>query len=145
MGSILEMTREQSDADKNHYYIFSFVIRKDDNFYFMVKIYYFNSTDIETGYKRISTIKYQICSNNKKSSSCFEAHPSNYIFCFFQDDKYKFTVNVYDPTLSIIKKLGKEIDSEDYAIGNENIFLKALHLTKNVGFFIYYKSISYKQ
>ena len=143
IGSIVEMTSMSSDTDKNHYYIFSFVTELDGKFYFIVKIYYFNSTDIKTGYKRTTNIRYQICSNNKKSSSCFEAHPSHYIFCFFQDSNYGFTINVYDSTLSINRKLEKEIDNEPYAIGNENIFLKALHLTQNVGFFIYYKSISY--
>ena len=135
-GSIFEMTR----IGNKKYYVISFITLDYSNYYFMIKLYTFNKTDIGRGSTRVIH-KYQQATS-KKSTCCFEAPPSNYIFCFFQDNYYRFTIHVYDPTLSLTKLFGKEFDSASYVAGNENLFMKALHLIQNAGFYIYYKTIS---
>ena len=132
-GSIFEM----KGSENKKYYVISFLTVD----YFMIKLYTFDTTDIGTGSTRIIFL-YQRATNKKKSTSCFEAPPSNYIFCFFQDNNYYFTIYVYAATLSLTKLFGKEFDYASYIAGNENLFMKALHLTQNAGFYIYYKTLS---
>ena len=106
----------------------------------MIKIYNFNSSNIEKGKTRVTYIS-EAASKTKRVASCFEAYPSNYIFCFFVDNNNFFRVNVYKPNFSIEKLITGDIDIASSNDGNEYIFMKALHLTENSAIFIYYKSI----
>ena len=142
IGFLFELENGLSNNDNKKYYALSFLTRDGRSYYFMLKYYYFTSNNIESGYIRVKH-KYQTCTYKKKVSSCFQAHPSNYIFCFFVDDNYKYKLHIYEPTSEMDKKFEDNIDTGENADGNENLFLKTLHLKENVGIFIYYKSISY--
>ena len=142
IGSIFELENGLSNNDNKRYYALSFLTKEGNTYYFMLKYYYFNSNNIVNGYIRVKQ-KYKTCTYNKKMSSCFQAHPSNYIFCFFVDSNFKYMLHIYEPTNEMNKKFEKDIDSGEFAEENERLFLKTIHLKGNVGIFIYYKSISY--
>ena len=138
IGSIFEL----KSIKQKKYYILSFLTENSGKYYFMFKLHFFNSTFIENG-NYIVTTKFRLISNNIKISSCFEAYSSTSIFCFFQNTDYSFTIYVYQSDVELEKKAETVIDTGSYAVGNENIFLKAIYLTQYAGFFIYYKSTSY--
>ena len=140
IGTIFEMSKDFSDNKK--YYIFSFTVLSESYYFYLTKIMTFNSTDISNGYSRIQ-YKTQFSSRLSKISSCFEAFPSYYIFCFCLDSEFNFKVFIYDSTLELDIKYSNYIDSTSEEEGDQNFFLKALHLKENVGFFLYYKTIIY--
>ena len=140
IGTIFEMSKEFYENDSKKYYIFSFISYYEGFYLFMTKIMCFNPTDISNGFTRI-TYKTEFTTNFGKIASCFEAFPSYYIFCLFLNDEYKFKVIVYESNLNLDEKYSKTIDFTSEEEGNENFFLKTLHLKENVGFFLYYKTI----
>ena len=141
VSSIFLMTKTPVDLDKKKYYIVSFLIYWTDGFYyFMCKIYYFNSTNINNGYERVVNKNY--LSANRRITSCFQSPTSLLIFCFYQSDAYNFHIIVYEPNLDLDEKTNKIIDSGDKSEGNIYIFFKGVCLLDNVGFYLYYKSIN---
>ena len=139
-SSIFLMKKLPNDNDKKKYYIISFIILNENSYYFMCKIYYFNSTDITNGYQRVVN-NYVQCAN-RRMTSCFQSPTTLYIFCFYQTIYYKFRVIVYEPNLNLTQKLEETIDNGESGNGNEYIFFKCIYLIDNVGFYLYYKSIS---
>ena len=139
-SSTFLMKKLPHDNDKKKYYIISFITYYKSLYYFMCKIYYFNSTDITNGYQRI--VNNYVISANRKMTSCFQSSTTQYIFCFYQNIEYNFTIIVYEPSLQLEEKLKATIDSGESGAGNEYIFFKGIYLINNVGFYLYYKSLS---
>ena len=142
IATIFEMTKESANIDNKNYYIISFLSKNNNYCYLMMKIFSFNSTNIITGNTR-EVFKFEYCSERRKIASCFETNPSNYVICFYLGNSYEFIVIIYAGYLNLEQIFIKDIDTGMEAVENENLFLKGIHLTKNVGFFIYYKGISY--
>jgi len=128
--------------DHKKYYFVSFLTYTNNLFYIMFKIYYFNSTDITNGYERVIRIYYT--SANRKIASCFQSPTTYYIFCFFQNFYIYFEIIIIEPTLKLDYKYSQVIDKGEYGdeYANEYIFFKVVYLINNVGFYLYYKSIS---
>ena len=137
IGSIFKLTQNNS----NNYYFVALITQKNDTFYFLRTLYSFDSTILNAD-NRI-TDKVSKVSSGKKMVSCYEDINSTYIFCFYQDKGNYFKIIIYDP-ISLEDKKAFEIDQAEYLDENIYIFLKSIYLMKNVGFFIYYKSINYK-
>ena len=106
----------------------------------MCKIYYFNSTDITSGYERVVNTYYM--SANRKIASCFQSPTTRYIFCFYQNIFFNFVIIAIEPTLELPYKYLDTIDKGENGDGNEYIFFKGVYLINNAGFYLYYKSIS---
>ena len=49
---------------------------------------------------------------------------------------------IYESTLDLIEKLRKNLDTGESGVDNEFIFFKCVYLIDNIGFYLYYKSIS---
>ena len=126
--------------DNKKYYLIPFIILYEDYYYFMCKIYYFNSTDITNGYERVAKTDY--LSANRKIISCFQSETTYYIFCFYQNLYLFFHIIVFEPTLELDSKIDMAIDSGENGDDNEYIFFKGIYLINNAGFYLYYKSIS---
>jgi len=143
ISSIFPVKMVQNDnSDHKKYYFLSFITFSKNTYHLICKIYYFNSTDISHGYEIVANIDFQ--SANRKIISCFQSPISNYIFCFFQDFLCLFYVLVFEPNYELKLKNMIEIDTSEYFGDNENIFFKGVYLINNVGFYLYYKTISSK-
>ena len=141
ISSIFLMEKLPYDSnDSNKYYIISFLTDYQGIYYFMCKIYYFNSTDISNGYERVANRNTP--SAKRKITSCFQSPITSYIFCFYQNDNYEFMIIIYEPKLELNEKLRKVLDTGESNDEDEYIFFKCIYLISNVGFYIYYKSIS---
>ena len=139
-ASVFPFTGTTLNDDNKKYYFISFLTYLDNIYYFMCKIYYFNSTDISKGYERVKNTYYT--SSNRKISTCFQSPTSNYIFCFFQNNSFFFNIIVIEPNLELTCKLIKNIDLGEDSEENENIFFKGIYLINNTGFYLYYKNMS---
>ena len=106
----------------------------------MCKIYYFNSTNITNGYERVVN-KNTPCAK-RRITSCFQSSTTFYIFCFYQNTNYEFMTIIYEPDLNLTEKLRTTLDKGESGVDNEFIFFKCVYLIGNVGFYLYYKSIS---
>jgi len=139
--SIFPLIRTTTNNDQKKYYFISFLTYDLVNtYYFMCKIYYFNSTDITNGYERVTNTYYQ--SAKRRISNCFQSPTTFYIFCFFQNNYLYFNIIVIEPKLELPYKLIQNIDSGEDATENEYIFFKGIYLINNAGFYLYYKSMS---
>ena len=139
--SIFPLIRTKTNDDQKKYYFISFLTYDlDRTYYFMCKIYYFNSTDISNGYERVVNTYY--ISAKRKISNCFQSPTTFYIFCFFQNIYLSFTIILIEPKLELPSKLIKNIDLGEDSTENEYIFFKGIYLINNAGFYLYYKSIS---
>ena len=137
IGPIFKLAQNNS----NNYYFIALLTKKNDIFYFHKNLYIFNSTILNVDNKKIHKV-YKV-SSGKKMVSCYEDINSTYIFCFYQDKDNYFKIGIYGP-ISLVVKKAFEIDQAEYLDENIYIFLKYIYLVKNVGFFIYYKSVNYK-
>ena len=143
ISSIFPLTIMPIDSnDHKKYYFISFLTYSNNFYYIMFKIYYFNSTDITNGYERVINTYY--ASANRKITSCFQSPTTYYIFCFFQNIYISFLIVVIEPKLELPHIYSQVIDSSEYQTEylNEYIFFKVVYLINNVGFYLYYKSIS---
>jgi hypothetical protein len=141
IGSFFPMTIIPiKNDDHKKYYFISFLTYENNNFYIMWKIYYFNSTDITNGYERV--VRTYDFSANRKIASCFQSPTTYYIFCFYQNIYFYFTIIAIEPTFELHYKYYDYIDKGENGDGNEYIFFKGVYLINNVGFYLYYKSIS---
>ena len=122
------------------YYFLSFLTFSKNIYHLVCKIYYFNSTDIAYGYESVANIDFQ--TTNRKIISCFQSPTSYYIFCFYQNVINLFYIIIIEPTFQLNLKQMKQIDIGDSYENNEEVFLKGIYLINNVGFYLYYKSIS---
>jgi len=140
ISSIFPIKIVQDDNnDHKKYYFFPFLTSSNNRYKFIPKIYYFNSTDISHGYESVATNDF--LSANRKITSCFQSPTSNYIFCFFQNVLCYFYILVFEPNYELGLKAMIEIDKGE---DDEDIFFKGIYLINNVGFYLYYKSISSK-
>ena len=139
--TIFLMAKMTQDNKKKKYYIIPEIIMNNEKYYFMCKIYTFSSTNIKVGYERV--VHQYFFSSNRKITNCFQSTLSYYIFCFYQDDSYNFSIVYFEADLSLTYKGKTEIDLGDNDDNENNIyiFLKGIHLFDDVGFYIYYKSI----
>ena len=138
VSSIFLMKKSPTDNDQKKYYILSFIIYYRSNYYFQSKIYYFNSSNITNGYTRV---KFQnVPCAKRKITSCFQSSTTYYIFCFYQNTNYEFTVIVYQPNLELEVKKEEKIGDGSPGEENENIFFKCIYLINNMGFYLYYTS-----
>ena len=81
VSSIFLMTKTPKDDDKKKYYILAFITSSDNKtYYFICKIYYFSSTNINSGYTRVVFKPFR--SANRRIASCFQSPTSLIIFCF---------------------------------------------------------------
>ena len=143
ISSIFPLTIIPIDNDdhKKYYFVSFLTISAEYNIhYIMCKIYYFNSTDITNGYERVVNTYY--ASANRKIASCFQSPTTYYIFCFFQNIYFFFEIIVIEPKFELPYKCLQNIDYGQNGDGNEYIFFKGVYLINNVGFYLYYKSIS---
>ena len=139
--SIFPLMKVSTDDDQKKYYFISFLTYNlVSSYFFMCKIYYFNSTDITNGYERVVNTYYP--SAKRIISNCFQSPTTFYIFCFFQNNNLYFTIIVIEPKLELPYQLIQNIDSGEDATENEYIFFKGIYLINNAGFYLYYKSIS---
>ena len=125
---------------KQKYYFLSFLTFSNNVYRFICKIYYFNSTDIAHGYESVANL--DLLTINRKIISCFQSPTSYYIFCFFQNILSFFFIIVIQPTIQLNLEQMIQIDIGDTYGSNEYIFYKGINLINNVGFYLYYKSIS---
>ena len=109
IGSMFLMAKLPNNNDPKNYYVISFITYYDDSFYFMCKVYYFNSTDITNGYEIVGS-KGISCAN-RKMSSCFQSIKNYYIFCFYQNIDYVLKVVIFKPNLNLDIQLIADIDS----------------------------------
>ena len=141
ISSIFPITIKSNDTNVNSkYYFLSFLTFSNDIYHFVCKIYVFNSTDIAHGYKSVANTDFR--TTNRKISSCFQSPTTNYIFCFYQNILCFFYIIVLEPNFELETKQMIEIDIGEYSNDNENIFYKGVYLINNVGFYLYYNSIS---
>ena len=143
--SIFPLIRTTTDDDQKKYYFISFLTYDlVSAYFFMCKIYYFNSTNITNGYERVTNTYYQ--SAKRRISNCFQSPTTLYIFCLFQNNTLYFNIIVIEPKLELPYKLIQNIDSGEDSTENEYIneyiFLKGIYLINNAGLYLYYKSIS---
>jgi len=122
------------------YYFLSFLTFSNNAYHFICKIYYFNSTDIAHGYESVANLDLRTI--NRKIISCFQSPTSNYIFCFYQNILSLFFIIIIQPTIQLNLEQMIQIDIGDTYGNNEYVFYKGINLINNVGFYLYYKSIS---
>ena len=141
ISTIFLMKRSNSD-DETKYYIIHFITYLNSEYYFMCKIYYFSSTDINSGYTRV--VYKGIKSANRRISSCYQSLDTLYIFCFYQNPEQKFKIIIFEPNLELEQICDADIEPKEKGEGegNEYIFFKGVYLVGNAGFFLYYKTIS---
>ena len=140
VSSIFLMTKYPTDSEQKKYYILSFITYLNDKYYFMIKIYYFTSPDINNGYTRVVYKMYECA--KRRMVSCFQSSTTYYIYCFYQKTNYEFFAIVHQPNLELTMLKEKKIDSGYSGTENEYIFFKCIYLVDNTGFYFYYKSIA---
>ena len=141
IGSIFLMKKLPIDEDDTRkYYILSFLTDFNGQYFFMCKPYSFNSSNINNGFER--HVNRNARCAKRKITSCFQSSSTFYIFCFYQKNNYEFVIIIYEPQLNLPELLKKSIDTGESGDENEFIFFKCIYLVNNVGFYVYYKTIS---
>ena len=117
--------------DRSNSYVFAF----NNESYFIIIKFFFNSSDIENGFYELKSVSKYIFGT--KMISCYEANL--YIVCLYRNKNSKYELSLYDSgTINQISNT--YILNEDLIIDSYTLFYKAIYLKNNVGIFGYYKN-----
>ena len=137
VGTFIKANSHQSNVTFD--YIISFIFLKDDKYRFYVIRCAFLSNNISKSYQKLYSK--EKTNANRRISSCFQTD-SQKIVCLYQHNDFRFLMMVLDQLNN--KQFNTTLDSGD-STGNEiNSFYKGIHFKKEIGFFVYYRSLNYK-
>ena len=137
-SDLFSLFKLKSDQSKN-YYILAINENSDGVYKFVIRKYYFTSTDFENGGYHIKNMQSKLCSD-RKTVSCFETEKSK-IICFYNDNNKNYIMIAYNNDLSTEEK-SEILDSETNSTLSKGIYIfyKCIHFKKEIGAFIYFLS-----
>ena len=120
-----------NDTDSHFYYIFSYI--KTENKFIIMKAH-FNLTNDD--FYVYHNVLLDVSCSNKRIVSCFFTEKLKYI-CFYQKENREYIIIVFDRMFANYKttKISEETSNE-----KQLIFIKGIHLKKEIGVFMYYKN-----
>ena len=137
VGTFIKANTHQSNVTFD--YIISFIFYKNDKYRFTVIRCAFLSNNISKSYNKLY-VK-EKTNANRRISSCFQT-VSQKIVCLYQHNDFRYLMLVLD--LINDKQFNTTLDSGENTVNDIYAFYKGIHLKNEIGFFIYYKSINYK-
>jgi len=143
VGSFRNLGIFLSSNGSDHYYLFGFTIKENENLKISLQIHKFNEVK---NFNNSNTLQREIKinnpNNNRDGISCFTTENQT-VMCFYITQNITNMVNyniiAYDINL---QQKGNIISFIDY--NNSILFYRCIHLKEEIGVFFYYKKISDK-
>ena len=116
-------------------YIFTYIVQNSTDYYLVYKISHFRLINRDQKFITDKDISLKV--SNRRSVTCFLTENLNHV-CFFQSESKDLKAMVYDMNFNDGIQTTIYTPKNASNVGAKN-FIKAIHLKKEIGFFIYYK------